>query len=277
MIRHFLAEKNEPILDFLERELQIQTEESLKLLKFGAVFLNKSRQLRPTNLQQGDYLRVHTEPRRFPVEQIDWLDTLLFENEDFIVINKPAGIPTHATVGNLYENVLEQMKTALGIELCVLNRLDVATSGLLPFAKTKEFQVLFNNQLRDGLVTKHYTAVVENHYSSPRHLVHFMKNDFTQPKILSDLEQDGYLKCELEILDNEIISFQDSPASRLKINLLTGRTHQIRSQLSFVGHPVIGDRLYGSRYPWNEKEEVMLTSSYLRFQTNRPFEFKLKN
>lgn len=277
MIRHFISEKNEPIVDFLSQHLCIDSDQSHNMLKFGAVYLNKSRQLLPTELKTGDYIRAHTEPRRFCVQNIDWKNLVLFENENFILINKPSGIPTHATVSNLYENVLEQMKLHLKNNFYVTNRLDVATNGLLVLAKTKSFQTAFNNALRDGKVTKHYEAIVENHLEHPKRIVHYMKNDFTQPKILSDKEQEGYLRCELEILNTEkFFSKMNFPLTKTRINLLTGRTHQIRSQLSRIGHPVLGDKLYGSKLPWKEKEEVALTSSYLKFLIGKEFEFYKK-
>ncbi len=263
-------------MDFLNHQLEINSEKSLELLKFGAIYLNKNRQRVPVDIKIGDYIRAHTEPRRFPVREMDWKSFLIFENEDFIVVNKPSGIPTHATVANLFENVIEQMKLTLGIDLFVTNRLDVATNGILLLAKTKKFQTSFNNALRDSLVTKYYSATVENHISHPQHLIHYMKNDFTQPKVMSDTEQEGFLRCELQILDSEqFTSAEGFPLTKVRIHLLTGRTHQIRAQLSRMGHPVVGDKLYGSRSPWNEKEEVSLTSCYLKFRIFEEFEFKL--
>jgi len=277
MIRHYISEKNEPIVDFLSQHLSIDLDQSHSMLKFGAVYLNRSRQLLPAELKAGDYIRAHTEPRRFPVQGLEWKNLILFENEDFVLIDKPSGIPTHATVSNLYENALEQMKLHLKNNFYVTNRLDVATNGLLVLAKTKAFQTAFNNALRDSKVTKHYEAIVENHLEHLGHIVHYMKNDYTQPKILSDLEQEGYLRCELEILDTEkFFSEEKFPLTKVRIHLLTGRTHQIRSQLSRIGHPVLGDKLYGSKFPWKEKEEVALTSSYLKFFIGKEFEFYKK-
>jgi RluA family pseudouridine synthase len=276
MIRHFISEKNEPIVDFLNQQLGINSDKSIDLLKFGAVYLNKNRQRVPVDLKITDYIRVHTEPRRFPVSQIDWKKTLIFENEEFVVVNKPSGIPTHATVANLFENVIEQMKICLGIELYVLNRLDVATNGILVLAKTKKFQTAFNNALRDSKVTKYYSAIVENHLHEPQTLIHYMKNDYTQPKVMSDEPQEGFQICKLQILEAQPFTSEEGfPLTKVRIHLYTGRTHQIRAQLSRIGHPVVGDKLYGSRSPWNEKEEVSLTSSYLKFQIFEEFEFSL--
>lgn len=275
MIRHFISEKNEPIIEFLSRELGLTSVKSLEMLNFGAVYLNKNRQLEATEIKTGDYIRAHTEPKRFSVKSIDWSSLLLFENQDFLVINKPGGIPTHATVANRYENVVDQMKKHLGYDVYVTSRLDVVTNGLLVLAKTKKFQTEFNNALRDSRVTKYYEAIVENHIQHPLHLTHYMKNDYTQPKILSDEAQDGFLKCELKIFDSKKLSLDNMNQTQIRIELLTGRTHQIRSQLSQIGHPILGDKLYGSKLPWLSEDTVSLTAYYLRFQLSEKFEFNL--
>ena len=71
-------------------------------------------------------------------------------------MNKPAGIPVHATLDNQVENVLHQLHVALGDSLYVTQRLDTEVSGLIVFAKTQEFQRRFNRLLAERKVTKRY-------------------------------------------------------------------------------------------------------------------------
>jgi hypothetical protein len=124
-------------------------------------------------LAAGEYLRVHTDPKRFPaVASVDWTSRIVHEDDEFVVIDKPAGIPSVVGVDNCVENVPTQLwkvgvrasapngRSGEAPALLPTTRLDVPTQGLLVYAKTLEFQREFNTLVQNGCVLKQYTAMV---------------------------------------------------------------------------------------------------------------------
>jgi 23S rRNA pseudouridine1911/1915/1917 synthase len=279
-VEHFRVEVSDSeqasLCQFLDRRLKIKQTDVENLVHLGAIYLNESR-LHEASLQLklGDYLRVHTQPRRFPTTQLEHLP-IVFENEHFVLINKPSGVPVHATVDNQIENCLHALQTQLKLNLFVTHRLDMATQGLLMYAKTKKFQASFNHMLAKGTVRKWYRTLVHGTFDAPTELIHFMEPSPRAPKKVSSQNFPNWSPCRLKVLDVENVF---NGHSQLVIELLTGRTHQIRAQLSHEGFPVVGDRMYGSPVKLAEFECIALQAFCLQFPNpeneNATFSFKL--
>lgn len=88
--------------------------EFAELLSLGAVYVNKVRVRQDTWIAVGDYVRHHPKPRRFDIDCVAWRERVLFENEDFRILNKPAGVPVHATIDNARENLVHALEQATG-------------------------------------------------------------------------------------------------------------------------------------------------------------------
>jgi len=241
------------LLDCLVQHFGLTLEEGERLILFGAVYQDRQRVNSNRSLAAGQYVRVHLQPKRFPVDGIDWRATIVSQNKDFLVVNKPAGIPVHATLDNQVENVLHQLRVALGIDVFVTQRLDTEVSGLMVFAKTQAFQRRFNQLLVERKVKKRYRALVNSAPEIGRH-IHYMEPTERSPKTVSVEARPKWLECALRV-----VSVTPSPESfELEIDLETGRTHQIRVQLSALGSPIVGDKLYGSRTRYNANGNRML-------------------
>ena len=153
-------------------------------------------------------------------------------------------MPSHPSVDNTLENSLTQTSFALKQPLFITHRLDTLTGGLIVYAKTAEFVKSFNVQLQARNIEKKYVALIENPSALPPKLIHYMEPSPRAPKKVSASFVEGWAFCELDIIDQKKIS---SALNWVKINLLTGRTHQIRSQLSNLNSPIVGDTLYGAK------------------------------
>jgi 23S rRNA-/tRNA-specific pseudouridylate synthase len=141
-----------------------------ELIRLGAVYVKKPTDFKPRRIltdvkvTAGDLIRVHPYPRRFPAFlDIDWKSALIHDSKQYIVVNKPAGIPSNPTVDNYYDNIFVGASTKLnnGEELYLPHRLDTDTSGLIVLGKDKEFTTYFGSMLqRRQNINKRYKALL---------------------------------------------------------------------------------------------------------------------
>lgn len=233
---------------------------------FGAVFVNRLRTRDDIAIRPGDYIRLHPTPKRFPVGKYNWRNRILAEEEDYLIVDKPPGIPTHATLDNAEENLVVQMSRALGQPLWVTHRLDIPAQGLVCLAKTKTFQAWFNKMLRKRRVRKIYRVLSEQPVPCGLHLAHQDPSP-RAPKKMSESPTEGWLECSLTVLKVKphLLGYET------EIELHTGRTHQIRAQMALLGAPVLNDLLYGGKkMDWPE-EEISLQACEIEF---RDFQYK---
>lgn len=267
-IVHLKVESSSALNDFLLQKLEISNLRCDELLQLGCIYKNEKR-LRPDvkneakniTILPGDVLRVHQNPRRFNKKLFQYPKCLILEHADFIIINKPSGLPVPPTVDNAQENLVQFLSECRKEQLHVTHRLDIATAGLMFFARSKTAQREFNELLVNRKVSKLYRATVSGQYQGAKLLTHYMEQSPKAPKHVSPNEHEGWLECRLKILSNKFDSVQNRTV--LEIELLTGRTHQIRAQLAAEGHPVIGDRLYGDVHTLTPDHECILLESYL--------------
>ena len=140
------------------------------LIKIGAVYVQNSSDVKPrrilsdTHIVEGDLIRLHPFPRKYDgVHDIDWKRIVIHDDDDFIVIDKPAGIPSNPTLDNYYENVFVGLQLGLNLatKLYLPHRLDTDTTGIMLLGKSKDFTTYFGNLLtRRQNITKRYRAIV---------------------------------------------------------------------------------------------------------------------
>lgn len=264
-VEHLLASFSGPLEDILQKQLELSPVKSFFLRNFGAIYLNEKRCLENVHVEEGSYLRVHQNPRRFPVEVFNWSEQKVFENQDFIVLNKPSGLPVPATVDNIQENIAALVARATGEEVFVTHRLDMGTSGLLVLAKNKKAQSFLNQKLMQGEVQKFYRAKVHGRNLPMGEWLHYMEPSPRAPKVVSLAAKPGWVPCRLKVVDQTELP---DNCSEVVIELITGRTHQIRAQLSHAGFPIFGDQAYGSTQRLAEFEKFALQAFFLDFPLN---------
>lgn len=255
---------NELFKNQLEEPLRLQNQ-PLKysieeLLRLGCFYINQKRVsdgqfFQNIPLHSGDIVRIHTNPKRFPKAlevQQDFSKLLIKETPDFILLNKPAGIPTHETLDNKIENLFYEALLFFNRPLYLTSRLDCDTQGLILFAKTKKFQQEWNTKLQAGQIKKIYLAT-SAHKIPEGVYTHYMLKSKRCPKKLFDSPLPNTLQCQLKVLsvsDNLNFHHGDKQTKIIyhhKVLLITGRTHQIRAQFQHLGAPLIGDSIYGDK------------------------------
>lgn len=203
---------------------------------------------------------------------------IVYENQDFVVINKPSGVPSHPSVDNIIENSLTQTALAMQLPLHITHRLDTLTSGIIVYAKQTAFVKNFNTQLQSRNIDKKYVALVESTTELPHKVIHYMEPSPRAPKNVSAVFTEAWAFCELDIISQK----KYSPGVMwVKINLLTGRTHQIRAQLSALQSPILGDSQYGAKLGFQTgaialracELEFNWGSERMKFNLSEEFEF----
>lgn len=222
------------------------------LVQLGCVYLNHKR-IAPRNpaqvqLEPNDLLRIHPQPRRYHRPFDNFKEIIVQETEEYVIFDKPSGVPVHPTLDNLFENLLTWGSQDLGQTLLITHRLDVGTCGLMVYAKTPQAQSRFNKYLKENQVQKIYRAEATRTNSEIKDLdlqpwIHWMKPSYRAPKEVFIEEFLEGIRCETRPRSIEILGDQ----AKVELELITGRTHQIRSQMSALGFPIDGDQMYGSK------------------------------
>ena len=201
-------------------------------------------------LRQGDEVELEELPiRELHAEAEDIPLDIVFEDEDIIVINKPSGMVVHPAPGNengtLVNALLYHCKSSLSaingvIRPGIVHRIDKDTSGLLVVAKTDEAHIFLSSLLKDHKIERTYHAILCGHLKSTQGTVNApIARHPVDRKKMAVVAGGREAITHYEVI-REFPSF-----TYAKMNLETGRTHQIRVHMSHLGHPIIGDTVYG--------------------------------
>ena len=254
--------------NFLLRELKgVPKSHVYRVLRSGQVRVNSGRVKPDYRLQVGDRVRIPpvrvSDKKPPPPRPLDF--PVAFEDAALLVIDKPSGIAVHGGSGVSY-GVIESLRAARPqakfLELA--HRLDRDTSGLLVLCKRRSALVELHRMLREGEVRKIYLAVVRGALA---------KNTL---ELRESLHKYVTASGERRVSVNEAGVSAVTKVTRLKssggfsfleVQLLTGRTHQIRVHLAHAGHPIVGDDKYGDFALNRElKQRLLLHAAKLSFK-----------
>lgn len=174
---------------------------------------------------------------------------IIFEDEALLIINKPAGIPVHPSQ-NHYTNSLSNgvkhyfNENNLNKKIRPVNRLDKDTSGIVIFAKNEYIQETLVRQMKDNTFKKEYIAILEDNLKENTGTI----NAPIARKAGSIMEREVSEIGETAISHFELIENKEEYCI-VKYSLATGRTHQLRIHSKYIGHPIVGDTLYGKSSP----------------------------
>ena len=241
-------EAGQRIDNFLARYLKgVPKSHIYRILRRGEVRVNSGRVKAQYKVRSGDTVRIPpvriAAPRPTPSDTPNLENSILFENDRCLVLNKPSGIAVHGGSGLSY-GVIEALRAgrpdAPYLELA--HRLDRETSGCLVIAKRRSFLRAFHEQLRAGTIIKHYLALVAGRWTdgSRRVDVPLRKNTLRGGERVVVVDQQG--KPAVSIF-RPVTRYPK--ATLVEIDLKTGRTHQIRVHGAHIEHPLAGDEKYG--------------------------------
>lgn len=166
---------------------------------------------------------------------------ILYEDEDILIVNKPCGMPTHPSRGHFTGTlangvVAHYLKNGEAHVFRAVNRLDLDTSGVMCIAKNSYSHAQLVKQMKSGILSRKYAAIVEGTPESGVVDAPIMRESFLKRIVHPDGQR--------AVTHYRVISRYEG-YSLIELSLETGRTHQIRVHMAYIGHPLLGDWLYG--------------------------------
>jgi len=254
--------------NFLLRQLKgVPKSHVYRVLRSGEVRVNSGRVKPDYRLQVGDRVRIPpvrvSEGRPPPARPLDL--PVVFEDASLLVIDKPSGIAVHGGSGVSF-GVIESLRAARpqAKVLELAHRLDRDTSGLLILCKRRSALVELHRMLREGEVRKIYLAVVKGALAQKT----LELRESLHKHVTASGERRVSVQADGRSALTRVTRLKSSGEfSLLQVELMTGRTHQIRVHLAHAGHPVVGDDKYGD-FALNRalKQRLLLHAAKLSFR-----------
>jgi len=257
------------ICDFAKKSgLGLSREQVQRIINKGLVRVNNLSPVKSHyKIKDGDLIAVRVEdkePRLLSAEDIPF--ECIYEDADLAVINKPAGLVVHPAPGN-YEHTLVNALLSRFKQLSDINpqrpgivhRLDKGTSGLLVIAKNNTAHLNLAQQFSKHTVKRKYIALVKGRVEFDEDVIELPigRHPFKRKNMAVDFKEGSrYAKTSYKTLK------RSKDASLLELTPFTGRTHQLRVHLAYLGHPILGDTKYGKN---NEFPRLALHARDLGF------------
>ncbi len=234
-----------------------------KYLRTKYIKLNGKKVQPDVFLNEGDVLTLYIRDEFFDIKKdYDFLKagkelSIVYEDENIILIDKKVGVICHQdnrydadalnlrVLRYLYEKHEYDPEADKSFTPALCNRIDRNTGGIVIAAKNAEALRVMNQKIRDNELQKYYLCIVKG-CPKPKHAVltayHF-KDESTNTVTISDKPREGYKK----IITEYTVIKPSSALSVCEVLLHTGRTHQIRAHMEYIGHPLLGDEKYGDK------------------------------
>jgi len=229
-----------------------------RILRSGEVRLNRKRVKPDARLAVGDELRIppirtSAKPGARPAPPKAVAPPVIYEDESLIALDKPAGLAVHGGSGiafGLIERLRAARPQAKFLEL--VHRLDRDTSGVLLVAKKRPVLIALHSALREGRIDKRYLVLVKGKWRDAKRVVELPLTKFVTGggERRVRVERGQGRSARTVFYRRRVWPNLDPPLSLIEAELHTGRTHQIRVHLTYLGFPLAGDDKYGD-FAWN--------------------------
>ena len=243
-----------------------------RLIEDGQVTRNGKPGKKNDKLNIGDEIRYTIpEPREVDIKPTQMDLNIVYEDEDVLVINKPKGLVVHPAAGHQDDTLVNGLLHAMGDDLSGINgelrpgivhRIDKDTSGLLAVAKNDRAHVFLASQLKDHTMARTYEAIVCGSFREDSGTVDAPigrhPSDRKKMTVTARNSKDAVTHWE--------VVKRYRGYTHIRCRLETGRTHQIRVHMAHIGHPILGDMVYGHKKPELGQDSQCLHAGILCFR-----------
>ena len=249
ILKYIVTKNNETINQILKSKLHISSRLLYKLINKKVIYLNNQICDTRNTANKGDLLSVDLS---YDEDNSNIVPTkmdlnIIFEDDAILALNKPAGISTHPSIlhfENSLSNGVKYYFDSIGLHKKIrpVNRLDLNTSGLIIFAKNEYIQECLIKQMENNSFKKEYHAIIIGHLENKKGTIDKPIARKQNSIIERCIDENG----KRAVTHYEVVKEFDN-CSLVKCTLETGRTHQIRVHFASIGHPLLGDSLYGEK------------------------------
>ena len=246
-----------------------------KLIEEGLVKRNGKPGKKNDKLNMGDVIEFSIpEPKEVDITPTEMALDVAYEDEDVIVINKPKGLVVHPAAGHQDDTLVNGLLYALGDDLSGINgelrpgivhRIDKDTSGLLAVAKNDLAHTMLASQLKDHSMARTYEAIVCGSFREDSGTVNapIGRHPTDRKKMTVTPRNSKEAVTHWEVVKRY------RGYTHIRCKLETGRTHQIRVHMAHIGHPILGDTIYGHKKPELGQDSQCLHAGQLCFRHPR--------
>lgn len=235
------------VRDVLRQEFHLSHQLMLKLKKSKQIYVNSKFVYLDQILNSGDMITVNLDfeedsnniiPKQLKL-------SILWEDEALLIIDKSAGIPIHPSIEHYTDSLSNGVKyyyeeKGIHRKIRPINRLDRNTSGICIFAKNEYIQECLASQMRSEQFKKQYIAICHGYFDQKSGIIDApiarKKNSIIERCVCENGQQ---------AITHYTVLHEKNQLSKVLVTLKTGRTHQIRVHMAHIGHPILGDDLYG--------------------------------
>lgn len=263
---------NQRIDQYLTQNLDKSRNQIQNLIKDGLILVNNQPVTKKYQLNLNDQITIEF-PEIKTQKGIQGAIDITYENNDFLAINKPANLSVHNDINLNQEKTLVDLLIGNKIPLStigapirpgVVHRLDKDTSGLVLIAKNDKAHVELSSLFSDKKITKTYICLVQNIPKSPKGTIDSPikrhHEERTKMTISSHFDAKPAV-THFEVIQN--YKYLDTYYSLLKVNIETGRTHQIRVHMQAIEHPIVADHKYGNQKTNQDFKKLGLKRQFL--------------
>ncbi len=276
--------ENERIDKLISDETELSRMKAKELIESKAIYI-KDKEIKPNyRVKENDFIIVEVpDDEVYEIEPVFMDLDIVYEDDDCLVVNKPSGLVVHPSSTSkeptLVHGLMAQIKNLSGINGImrpgIVHRIDKDTSGLLMVAKSDLAHNSLVNQLVEKTTTRKYIALVYGEF------------EHTNGKITAPIGRDPNDRKKMAVVENgkhaithfKVLEKYDG-FSLIECRLETGRTHQIRVHMKYIGHPLVGDPLYGPKKIIGDHGQFLhakiigfkhpKTNEYLEFDSELP-------